>query len=133
MFLVAESKAMEVEEDFSEKGGLVISDVSEFVSNLASSAVQVAPVRPTQIKEDTPEPDSISSPAVAQKAQEDTVMEDTEEDAKEDSFRSRTRAESEEAEDLAMKESNESEQAEPVRTFHFMRSVAVSGVSAGKF
>ncbi|KAK3837223.1 MAG: SART-1 family-domain-containing protein [Linnemannia elongata] len=112
---LAESKAMEVEEDFSERGGLVISDVSEFVSNLASSsAVHAAPARPTHAtKEDSPEPASTSSPTIAEKMQEDTVMEDTKEEAEEDNFRSRTRAESEEAEDSAMKESNESEQAEP--------------------
>jgi U4/U6.U5 tri-snRNP-associated protein 1 len=124
---------MEVEEDLSEKGGLVISDVSEFVSNLASSAVQVAPARPTQTKEDTPEPESIPSPAIAQKAHEDTVMKDTKAESEEDSFRSRTRAESEEAEDITMKESNESEHVEPVRVYHFMRIVVFSGVSVGIF
>lgn len=112
---------MEVEEDLSERGGLVISDVSEFVSNLASSsAVHAAPARPTHAtKEDSPEPASTSSPPVAEMVQEDTVMEDTKEEAEEDNFRSRTRAESEEAEDIAMKESNENEQAEPVRVIHF--------------
>lgn len=116
---------MEVEEDFSERGGLVISDVSEFVSNLASSsAVHAAPARPTHAtKEDSPEPASTSSPTIAEKMQEDTVMEDTKEEAEEDNFRSRTRAESEEAEDSAMKESNESEQAEPVREIHFACSM----------
>ncbi|KAF9323830.1 hypothetical protein BGZ91_003325 [Linnemannia elongata] len=114
---LAESKAMEVEEDLSERGGLVISDVSEFVSNLASSsAVHATPARPTQAtREDSPEPMSTSSPTVTEKAQEDTVMEDTkgEEEEEEGNFRSRTRAESEEAEDITMKESNESAQAEP--------------------
>lgn len=120
---------MEVEEDLSERGGLVISDVSEFVSNLASSsAVHATPARPTQAtREDSPEPVSTSSPTVTEKAQEDTVMEDTkEEEEEEGNFRSRTRAESEEAEDIAMKESNESAQAEPVCVIHFACTVVSS-------
>ncbi|KAF9099428.1 hypothetical protein BGX23_002446 [Mortierella sp. AD031] len=120
---LAESKAMEVEEDVSQRGGLVISDVSEFVSNLSSSsAIQVSSARstqPTKTKEDTPEPETAaSSPAAAEKAQEDTVMQETKEDGEEeeeeDNVRSRTRAESEEAEDqdVSMKETKEDGQTE---------------------
>ncbi|KAF9910848.1 hypothetical protein EC991_005311 [Linnemannia zychae] len=119
---LAESKAMEVEEDISERGGLVISDVSEFVSNLSSSsAIHPMPVHTTQsttTKDGTPEPETKpSSVAVAETSQEDTVMqeghkEERDDGEEEENFRSRTRAESEEAEDVAMKESNEAGQAE---------------------
>ncbi|KAF9133388.1 hypothetical protein BGW39_009811 [Mortierella sp. 14UC] len=109
---LAESKAMVVEEDVSQKGGLVISDVSEFVSNLSSSsAIQPTLARSTQpatAKENTPGPEAKSSTvAVSETSQEDTVMKDSKEEGEEENFKSRTRAESEEAEDVAMKESNE--------------------------
>ncbi|KAG0374382.1 hypothetical protein BGX24_010477 [Mortierella sp. AD032] len=116
---LAESKAMEVDEDVSQKGGLVISDVSEFVSNLSSSsAIQATPARSTvstSAKEDTPEPEAKSSPIETETPQDDdAVMQDTKEEGEEEkeNFRSRTRAESEEAEDIAMKESNADGQTE---------------------
>ncbi|KAG0279427.1 hypothetical protein BGZ95_001246 [Linnemannia exigua] len=115
---LAESKAMEVEEDVNQQGGLVISDVSEFVSNLSSSsAIQSTPARSTQTtsaKEDTPEHEAKSSPAATETPQDDTVMQDSKEEKgeEEENFRSRTRAESEEAEDIAMKESNADGHAE---------------------
>ncbi|KAF9111556.1 hypothetical protein BGX27_004746 [Mortierella sp. AM989] len=101
---LAESKAMEVDGDDTQKGGLVISDVSEFVSNLSSSAVQIPSGRPAQVtreRERSAETTEVSTPAV----EEETKEEETEEVPIEDS-RSRTRAESEAAEDedVAMKE-----------------------------
>ncbi|KAF9346395.1 hypothetical protein BGX26_002112 [Mortierella sp. AD094] len=102
---LAESKAMEVDDDDTQKGGLVISDVSEFVSNLSSSAVQIPSARPaqaTRARELSTEATEVSTPA----AEEETREEEEQEEI--DNAGSRTRAESEAAEDedIAMKESN---------------------------
>ncbi|KAF9164360.1 hypothetical protein BGX21_001590 [Mortierella sp. AD011] len=102
---LAESKGMEVDDDDTQKGGLVISDVSEFVSNLSSSAVQIPSARPAQAaraRERSAEATGVTTPA----AEEETKEEEEQEGI--DNARSRTRAESEAAEDedTAMKESD---------------------------
>ncbi|KAF9921959.1 hypothetical protein FBU30_007986 [Linnemannia zychae] len=117
---LAESQAMDVEDNASQKGGLVISDVSEFVSNLSSTAVQVTPARPVHpTKEGIHEPETAASPVVVDKPHADIVMQDIKEEGEEEvekeDFRSRTRAESEEAEDqdIAMNENHENDRTEP--------------------
>ncbi|KAF9202964.1 hypothetical protein BGZ49_006924 [Haplosporangium sp. Z 27] len=95
---LAESKAMDVDDDHTQKGGLVISDVSEFVSNLSSSAVQIPSARPAQAakaKEQNTEDIGTSTPTV-----EEGVKDRDEDDQDQiDNSRSRTRAESEDVED----------------------------------
>ena len=113
VLIVAESKGMEVDDDDIQKGGLVISDVSEFVSNLSSSAVQIPSARPAQsarARERSAEATGVSTPA----AQEETKGEEEQEEV--DNARSRTRAESEvaEDEDVPMKESNTEAQSSVV-------------------
>ncbi|KAF9302068.1 hypothetical protein BGZ74_005899 [Mortierella antarctica] len=115
---LAESKSMEIDEETME-GGLVISDVSEFVSNLSANVIQPAPVPlpvPTvvapkavlrtqspSIEEDTPV-------EIQDHAQDDSrngaSKEGVSEDADDEDInmsRSRTRAESEE-QDVEMEE-----------------------------
>ncbi|KAF9572069.1 hypothetical protein EC968_010400 [Mortierella alpina] len=108
---LAESKAMEMEEDDAPKGGLVISDVSEFVANLSSSAAELHTGRSaqaTRAREASTE--ATESTAVTANAgesvKEDTEMEGAKEEDEAEDYRARTRAESEEAEeqDVAMKE-----------------------------
>lgn len=118
--IVAESKSMEIDEE-TMGGGLVISDVSEFVSNLSANVIQPAPVPvpvPTvvapkavlrtrtqspSIEEDTPV-------EIQDHAQDDSrngaSKEGVSEDADDEDInmsRSRTRAESEE-QDVEMEE-----------------------------
>ncbi|CAO3569717.1 unnamed protein product [Mortierella alpina] len=113
---LAESKAMEMEEDDVPKGGLVISDVSEFVANLSSSAAEVHTGRPTlatRAREVSAEAtDSSTAAATAgEPVKEDMDMEGAKEDDDAEDYRARTRAESEEAEaqDVAMKEATAEE------------------------
>ncbi|KAF9435882.1 hypothetical protein BGZ76_005323 [Entomortierella beljakovae] len=100
---LAESKSMEVDDDHSQKGGLVISDVSEFVSNLSSSAVQIPSTRPAQVARvkdqnteviDSPTPVSVEDIKAAE-----GEMEEDDDDNVQDDSRQRTRAVSEELED----------------------------------
>ncbi|KAG0212336.1 hypothetical protein BGX28_006480 [Mortierella sp. GBA30] len=104
---LAESKAMEMDEDEKPKGGLVISDVSEFVANLSSSAVEIPSARPAQSTRARAEVmEGTDSPAAETPVKEDTEMEGAEAEQKTENYRSRTRAESEEAadQDIAVKE-----------------------------
>ncbi|KAF9917539.1 hypothetical protein BX616_000698 [Lobosporangium transversale] len=98
---LAESKAMEVEEDLTQKGGLIISDVSEFVSNLSSSAIHIPSSR-AKGKEQSSEAAGTSTSTSINVSKEDTDMEnakDAEEENETHDLKSRTRAESEAAED----------------------------------
>ncbi|KAF9190905.1 hypothetical protein BGZ51_008054 [Haplosporangium sp. Z 767] len=114
---LAENKAMEVDEDISQKGGLVISDVSEFVANLSSSAVQIPSARPTPTAKATSEnlaENGKATPVAApEPMKEDSDMEDNKEDEAMESSRSRTRAESEDVEDqdVAMEATNGDDQS----------------------
>ncbi|KAI1298503.1 hypothetical protein EDD11_006784 [Mortierella claussenii] len=122
---LAETKAMEVEADGAQKGGLIISDVTEFVANLSSSAVQLPTTRVAQVpktSEQRAEPHGVETPTPGG---EDADMDVTKEDdmditkevdvdvAKEVDARSRTRAASEDAEDedVAMKDRSIEEHA----------------------
>lgn len=96
-----------METDEIKEDGLIISDVSEFVSNLSSTSLFQQPiVRPTAAKTTrvkSEEPEESSLPAAP--ASEDIKMEDAEDVAP---TRSRTRAESE--------DEGEVEEEEPVKT-----------------
>ncbi|KAI8603911.1 SART-1 protein [Dissophora ornata] len=117
---LAESKAMEMEEDDTPKGGLIISDVSEFVSNLSSSAVQIPSARPaqTRAREQSVEAAEVSPPTVEDHPKQDYDMEGAQEEEEADNVRSRTRAESEAAEDedVAMNEPKSKGQSSTVET-----------------
>lgn len=111
--IVAESKSMEVDEQ-SMEGGLVISDVSEFVSNLSANVIQPTPVptvaAPKAVSQaQSPSTDEDIPIETQDQVQDDsrtgTLKESISEDADEDisMSRSRTRAESEE-QDVEMEE-----------------------------
>ncbi|KAG0339813.1 hypothetical protein BG000_001280 [Podila horticola] len=110
---LAESRSMEVDEQ-SMEGGLVISDVSEFVSNLSANVIQPTPVptvaAPKAVSQaQSPSTDEDIPIETQDQVQDDsrtgTSKESISEDADEDisMSRSRTRAESEE-QDVEMEE-----------------------------
>ncbi|KAG0365964.1 hypothetical protein BGZ54_005990 [Gamsiella multidivaricata] len=113
---IAESMTMEMDQDDTQKGGLVISDVSEFVSNLSSSAVQISSSRPTPLtraREQSAEAGDIASLPVEEGTKQDSDMEDVNGRDEETDSRSRTRAASEDSvdKDVSMKPSSEEEQS----------------------
>jgi len=105
--IVAESKALEMETDEIKEEGLVISDVSEFVSNLSSTSVFQQPTSRTASmtaaatrakSEEREEKINIKREEVPDS--EDVKMEEADEDeTHEQNSRSRTRAESEDEEE----------------------------------
>ena len=110
---------MEMEEDDTPKGGLIISDVSEFVSNLSSSAIQISSARPvqtTRAREQSVEATEASPSTGEDHPKQDSDMEDVQEEEGADNARSRTRAESEAAEDedVAMNEPKSEEKSSTV-------------------
>ncbi|KAF8952187.1 hypothetical protein BGZ52_007569 [Haplosporangium bisporale] len=109
---LAESKSMDVDET-SVEGGLVISDVSEFVSNLSANVIQppaapapkvVSRAQSVSVDEDT----SVETQDHAQDESRNGISkEGISEDASDEDInmsRSRTRAESEEQEDIEMEQ-----------------------------
>jgi U4/U6.U5 tri-snRNP-associated protein 1 len=117
--LVAESSAMAMDEDDTPTGGLVISDVSEFVSNLSSSAIQIPSARSapaSKAREKSTEPADVSIPAEGNHANEDSEMADTQdqEDVEEAGSRTRAMSESSEDKDHSTKESNGAEEQSTV-------------------
>lgn len=111
-FIVAESKSMDVDETLAE-GGLVISDVSEFVSNLSANVIQppAAPAPKVVSRAQSVSVDEDTSVETQDHAQDESrngaSKEGVSEDASDEDInmsRSRTRAESEEQEDVEMEE-----------------------------
>ncbi|KAG0321421.1 hypothetical protein BGZ99_003933 [Dissophora globulifera] len=97
---LAENKAKEMDKDEALEGGLVISDASEFVANLSSSAIRVSSARPVQsTRAGEPSPKEVSLPTTEDLANTDANMDDAQGEDEPDDGRSRTRAESEAAED----------------------------------
>ncbi|KAF9580935.1 hypothetical protein BGW38_002224 [Lunasporangiospora selenospora] len=100
---LAESNSMEVGDDEEMKGGLIISDVSEFVSNLSSSAVQIPSSRATASarEKDSTAHESVRSPTDQDAPKEDMEMEDSKDrETPVNSYSSLTRAESEDEGDV---------------------------------
>ncbi|KAI8360117.1 SART-1 protein [Mortierella sp. GBAus27b] len=106
---LAESAAMEMEEDEALTGGLVISDVSEFVSNLSSSAVQIPSGRPAQVSRSRQK----SSEPEDNHVKEDSEMTDAQREDTADDVEPNVRAKSEESEDNEQpsKETKDEEQS----------------------
>ena len=120
---------MEMEQDDAPKGGLVISDVSEFVANLSSSAAEVYTTRPTPAARaaSVEVADSAAATAAAgEPAKEDTEMEGAIVEDEAEDYRARTRAESEEAEeqDVAMKEATTEEHSTTTVCYHGLNWLA---------
>ncbi|KAF9981579.1 hypothetical protein BGZ65_003791, partial [Modicella reniformis] len=107
---LAESTVMDMDEDDTQQGGLVISDVSEFVSNLSSSAIQLPSARPGQAsrtRERSDEAADVSLSSERNHEKEGLEMTEALDDEAADSVEPRIRADSENGEDMdvAIKES----------------------------
>ncbi|KAG0051122.1 hypothetical protein BGZ83_004067 [Gryganskiella cystojenkinii] len=95
---LAESTAMEMDTEVKKEDGLIISDVSEFVSNLSSSAIQLPvshPAAVARVKSEEPEESSGPTAVENEDIKMEEVKEEKDEDGQQPSTRSRTRAESE--------------------------------------